>query len=101
VADWQVGDLALCIGNDCRPGLRTGWYPKIGSVYVVAEVVAARHTLRDEIGLNFLEDLDRWAWKFSVFYERYFRKVTPQDEDEFDRETIRLLNGAPVGEPVA
>lgn len=96
MSDWQVGDLALCVGEDRCAGIATGWNPKVGGVYVVAEVVPAFVMFNHGIGLNFEEDADRWAWKFSAFYARFFRKITPEKADEFDREVIEQMTGAPV-----
>lgn len=100
MCDWQVGDLALCIGEDHCPGIGTKWCPKVGGVYVVAEVVPAFQMVNDRVGLNFAEDTDKWAWKFSAHHALYFRKVTPEKAEEFDREVIEQMNGAPVAELV-
>lgn len=102
--DWQVGDLALCVSRDEEGLFSASWAPEIGGLYVVAQVISPYHMLNGEArgaGLNFEEDTNKWAWKFSAFYSRNYRKVTPPKADEFDRETIELMRGAPVGEPVA
>lgn len=98
--DWKKGDLALCINFD-------GWFddkftdadtgpdapgPDCGSVHTVEDVV---------MGPYLALRLEGWPDPSSLFEANCFRKVTPPEADEFDRETIDLMNGAPVGEPVA
>jgi hypothetical protein len=89
VSDWQKGELALCIRkgpvNTARPG----------RIYEVRQVVFWARTS----WLGLIVDgasnhaNDRWG---GAIAECYFRKVTPPAADEFDRETIALMNSEPV-----
>lgn len=75
MADWQVGDLALCVGD---PGHDQNapsgeWIPNIGAVYTVSAVWGWIYG--DEVLLDFAEDhspLDDAAWEQCAF-----RKITP------------------------
>lgn len=98
--DWQVGDLALCVNlggwfDDGFTDANTGPDvpgPKCGSIHMVVRVV---------VGPYLALRLEGWEGENAVFEADCFRKITPPEADEFDRETIDLMNGAPVGEPVA
>lgn len=81
MSDWQVGDLALCI--------RGGASIKAGEVHAVVSVWDTGLSLADKVSIA-----RRGSYKKSRFV-----KVTPPAADDFDRETIALLNG--VKEPVA
>lgn len=88
--DWQPGDLALCI--DDRPSMFwSGWEPKKGRIYTVLFVTADRNGL----------DLEEVSDAPAPYAARRFRKIRPHIPDEEDIETISLLTGAPVREPVA
>ena len=90
--DWKVGDLALCVracpfGNDAtRPG----------HAYSVTQIRinGVNWDGTRSTGLRF-QGVARWGYSDS----RRFVKVTPPEADEFDRETIELLNRAPAKEP--
>lgn len=96
--DWQVGDLALCIDDDIRN--LSEKVLKQGRVYTVEGLDV--DPAFAEIGL-FLSGVPRvWSdhWRREVGYlELRFRKITPDEADEFDRETIALSQTQPVGEP--
>lgn len=94
MSDWQVGDLALCVSRiNPRPVVgrrQRGDDPRVGQVLTVARIG------RDD------------TWGLWLGFEEYrphryrsfrFRKVTPPAADEFDRETIELMNRAPEKEP--
>lgn len=90
--NWQAGDIALCIeerGYDVpAPNLN----PRKGRFYTV------KHTTPNPV------DPDILGLAFTVaptvaFNSKYFRKVTPPAADEFDRETIALMRGAPAKVP--
>lgn len=101
--DWQRGDHALCVSRDEEALFSAGWQPKLGGLYTVADVISPDMMLNGEArgaGLNFEEDTHKWAWTFSAFYARNFRKVTPEKADEFDREVIEQMKSAPVAELV-
>ncbi|MGN6290415.1 MAG: hypothetical protein ACTHNA_14265 [Sphingopyxis terrae] len=103
--DWKVGDLALCVS------LGAGGYDdpvdpvppaiRVGSSYTVTGVFAGVHVNGDPgIGLK-LKEAKPTLFGAAGFDANMFVKITPPEADEFDRETIDLMNGAPVGEPVA
>lgn len=93
--DWNVGDLALCIKQgawqkaDSSGKDRGPFTPLCGSIYVVAGVWCAGgpKTLywpKGSVGLSFAEA------PMKCFGVREFRKVTPPEADDFDRETVAL-----------
>lgn len=90
MADWQKGDLALCVkvGSWTYDGLG----PKAGDVDTVKEV---------EVGPDGALYLGLTDYRGDAFWEeRYlasrFRKITPDKADEFDREVIDLMAGKKV-----
>jgi hypothetical protein len=99
MSDWQVGDGALCVdGRPCPVHcVITGIVE--GRSYIVS---AVRPGLMDtdgkiRAGLRFVElvaPLGGW------FNENRFQKSPRHEADEFDREVIEQMNGAPVGEAV-
>lgn len=92
--DWQAGDLALCTyDGEWFAQNVSGTYngPNPGSVTVVVNV----RLWEGEAYLNFA------AWPRQFYAVEFFRKLRGHDPDEFDREVIEQMNGAPVGEPVA
>lgn len=96
--DWKPGDLALCVNANWLEdshGISFGDHLRPGAIYTVARV-----------GLNEAERLALWLIEVPCEPEWgkraiRFRKIKPHTPDEEDRETIRLLNSAPVKEPVA
>ena len=81
MADWQKGDLALCVkktdpGNPLR----------VGAVYTVERISAQGNLHLRGVAENGL----------GAFKRDRFRKVTPPKADEFDREVIELMNGQPA-----
>ncbi len=92
---WQVGDLALCVRAE---GTRLA----VGKIYLVSEVWVGgtiSHGFAHNwtgVGLRFgFEERDvNWC-------ATRFRKIRPHTPDAEDAETIRLLTGAPVLEPVS
>lgn len=99
--DWQAGDLALCVNdgrirqagrlNLPRPELR------VGRVYTVTGV-GLDGLVTANMACLFLAEV-RSVAPNGGFAQTRFRKVTPPAADEFDRETIALMNGNRVGEP--
>lgn len=91
--NWKHGDAAMCIRDfsDLGDGKQVDWGPKTGAIYSVSDVSV------DALGVVFLdfdEDPDHdpeYGWWASRFI-----KVTPPEADEFDREVIEHLTGAPV-----
>lgn len=88
MSDWQIGDLALCVEDG--PSVWGQAVPAVrGRIYTVMAIVV------DGQGLTFLEIPHPNA---EGYRKERFVKVTPPAADEFDRETIALMNR--VGEPV-
>lgn len=96
--DWKPGDLALCI--------KAGRLSRVGHIYEVAVALpkgercgCGQRLLLKGVCLLFVgrtaaDDRGCQPWASST----RFRKVTPREADEFDRETIRLLTGQPAKE---
>lgn len=100
MSDWQVGDLALCVklGPWCsfyhdsqieEPGADG---PKPGSVNRVIAVSLDPDNL---VCLKFAEFPDDSLNDYGFCASR-FRKITPPEADEFDREVIDLLTKQPA-----
>lgn len=97
--DWQPGDLALCI--KCGPwerwdGGSEGPQTDIrsGGIYRVRKT----GTWEGSVILWFDEHPGNWF--DDAFAASRFRKVTPPEADEFDREVIEHMTNAPIKEPV-
>lgn len=102
MSGWEVGDLALCVSKPTAEEANftvPGFMPEVGGIYQVSDVGTAVHVEcgHEMFALAFEEDEDQSnGWNAARF-----RKVTPPAADEFDREVIEQMNGAPVGEPIA
>lgn len=97
--DWQPGDLALCVKTSHPAFEFPSTSLRLGRVYTVNRIGRPVEWLNGERALGLVEHAPRNAncgWPESLF-----RKIRPHTPDEEDAETIRLLNGAPIGEPVA
>ena len=97
MANWQAGDLALCVR---APGHAYGWHKspvKVGCAYTVERVVSDEDGI---LGLGLVGIIFPGCTLKASLASNY-RKITPPEPDEFDREVIEQMNGAPVGEPVA
>lgn len=98
--DWRAGDLALCVKRG-RWRNNRGFAPSRGMRAGQVHTVRATGMCPSN-GLFTL-------WFEGFPGERYedgfgairFRKIRPHTPDAEDAETIRLLNSAPVKEPVA
>lgn len=97
MADWQVGDLALC--TKLGPWLYTDngelFFKdavRCGGVYTVSRV-------GEQDGATFLCFEGCGNVGDDCYLASRFRKVTPPKADEFDRETIALSNCAPTKAP--
>lgn len=98
--DWQPGDLALCIDDNQGEITKDGDPVKLlrrGKTYVV-EALDIDPAFA-EVGLH-LEGVPRpysALWRMNIGWsERRFRKITPPEADEFDREVIELMKGKPA-----
>jgi len=102
--DWQAGDLALCVRGGrivCpshpRRGIHTGKNaPPVGAVKTIAYV---GNTVFPSGVVCRCGQLSFSDGTYSVATR--FCKIRPHTPDAEDAETIRLLNSAPVKEPVA
>lgn len=103
--DWKPGDLALCVNRgeiDCPHGIIFcgGGVPPVGSVSTVSKFGTVRSIETDRsqatCGCGCLLFSDGTSG-----LSLRFRKIHPHTPDEQDEITIRLLNSAPVKEPVA
>lgn len=88
---WQVGDLALCVR------WRAPEVPviRMGGIYTVRKVWDNIHSPGHRgVALDF-DHIERPSVD-RAFDARCFRKIKPHKADEFDRETIALMNVKPV-----
>lgn len=97
--DWQKGDLALCVNRDrircvvCGNIHNGVGVPEVGAVLTVSAFTLGGYT-------GFPCPAPRLVFVGGGFgLPQRFRKIRPHMPDAEDRETIRLLNGVPVGEP--
>lgn len=90
MADWQPGDMALCVNDGL--GFATGQpVPlKRGSTYIVSSV---RPHSSGRIGLFLVGKEAHWP---SGFDDSRFVKITPPEADAFDREVIELMTRKPA-----
>ena len=99
-AGWEVGDLALCtIGGPLNDRPRNSSFPASGRVYRVDGVAPATTAWLSRIsavGLSLADGPQNVTRPDGAWSERRFVKITPPAADEFDRETIALMNGEPV-----
>lgn len=102
--DWQVGDLALCVGIfDPNTSERVHGpcqtLPIVGLGYTVTAVRSGVDVYGNQgTGLTFAEI--RNSHPHAVGWNsEMFRKIRPQQPDAEDAETIRLLTGAPARQP--
>ena len=95
MADWQVGDLALCVSQahpsfDDRATSLT-----VGRCYTVRAVGRPLDWLDGERALGLVEIIPNrgpeYGWPQSLFIN-----ITPPEADAFDREVIDLMTGAPA-----
>ena len=93
MADWQVGDLALCVSikpHWSDQAISAPFVPKVGGLYTVARCGLCRFGHNLLLGLR--EDPNGLKHGYLAFR---FVKVTPPEADAFDREVIDLMTGAP------
>lgn len=99
MSDWQKGDLALCVKRGAWSRVvskqpNDGLGVRSGSILTVRSVgIFAPYTVLWFEGVG-------GEGRGDSFVSRNFRKIPPHTPDAEDAETIRLLNGVPVGEPV-
>lgn len=103
MSDWQVGDLALCVvemDDDYFRGSLDG-RPIRGLTYTVSAVAPGVDIYGNPGTALKFQEIGRAAPRWRGYNSQAFRKVTPPAADEFDRETIELMNRAPAKEPAA
>ena len=95
MADWQVGDLALCVDGQRKPD-SVGWRipPKAGSVFRVTGVAIYKFAQREALAL-WLEGGPENNSGGPVWGATRFRKITPGADIEGFEEPRRI----PVKEP--
>lgn len=86
MADWQKGDLALCVDGSRDQGAEGGAPPQfmIGGVYIVESIVLGG------LGLCFADKVSSHptgGWQAACF-----RKIPPLKPTADDREVIDLMN---------
>lgn len=93
---WQPGDLALCVkGGKVDPDDNGPSWPQCGRVYTVEDIGTVEFSDGPDAALWFYDAPENNPGE-RVWWAGRFIKVTPPEADEFDQETIRLLNGAPA-----
>ena len=97
--DWQPGDMALCVNAGSNPIWGEANLVR-GACYTVQSVHSPLPNVIFGYGMGLqLHDV-RCICPFGYAAAR-FRKIRPHTPDAEDRETIALLTGKPVREPVA
>lgn len=99
--DWQKGNLALCVKLGPWRGEKDGEIKTVHQDVQAGGIYLVRHVGLSELGrvTLWLDGVgDTLAFRHG-FHARRFRKITPPPADEFDRETIELMNRAPAKEP--
>jgi hypothetical protein len=93
--DWKVGDLALCIKQGqwqrITTGIRHNKGPRCGEVCTVTGVF-----VKDGYIALALAEWPRASGYGYGYIACRFRKVTPPEADEFDREVIDLMTKQPA-----
>lgn len=99
--DWKAGDYALCISSlhDCTPPLVAGTIYRVDHVFFGIDQNGETGVALALVGIPTIVASDGCQYDGHDVW--HFIKAHPHAPDEFDRETIDLMNGAPVGEPVA
>lgn len=90
MSDWQVGDLALCVSIEHPLFKGPSSILRAGAVYTVVVVGSPISWANNERALGFSEAKPKKVGR--GFPETLFRKIDRHQPDEFDRETIALMN---------
>jgi hypothetical protein len=97
MADWQVGDLALCVRGGRYPGMTLADTPRAGQVVTVERVLFGPMRGAEagvwQIGSSELPPNVRGN---HLWFAGRFIKVTPPETDAFDREVIDLMTRQPA-----
>lgn len=98
--NWQAGDLALCVhlgpwfsalSGNIHP--RQNCHPKAGDISRVDGLRIGRDG-RERLLLERFAEKNIRGIRYS-YTPQCFRKVTPPEADEFDREVIELMTKQP------
>lgn len=100
MTDWKPGDIALCIRGGIISPVSYGKkeLPETGKFYKVGSLGCFEYLMISEdgsIGRSAALHLAYGPLNLcgrSIWAEKRFIKVTPQEEDEFDKEVIDLYN---------
>jgi hypothetical protein len=95
MADWQVGDLALCISQGHPKFDDKAVSLTIGRCYTVRKVGRPIDWLDYERALGLAEVIPAYGPNYG-WPESMFIKITPPEADAFDREVIEQMSGEPV-----
>ena len=87
MADWTVGDLALCVRRMPISQI------ECGQVFTVSAIVLGGPNSLDSFGLEFV---GKTSFRGCGYRVHFFRRIPPHTPDAEDHETIRLLNGEPA-----
>ena len=105
MTDWKPGDIALCVMGGSIGGLnKLPFYPEKGKFYTVEkptvlQMYGRNNVASDKLAL-ILVDGPVNSNNLKVWSAARFIKVSPEEVDEFDQETIELYNKQPEKEPV-
>lgn len=97
MSDWQVGDRAICV-TDHIPGFGSTTRVSVGRIYQVEGMYISTADGKFN-GVLALVLVGVRGARFDGFHHALFRKLDDHVSDDFDREVIEQMNGAPVGEP--
>lgn len=99
--DWKVGDDALCV--DDRPCPSWEWGGLVaGRCYRVEAIVCGDYSrLHGAAAIGLLMEGVAIPEGAKGWHPARFIKITPEEADDFDLETIELMNRKTVGETVA
>ena len=94
MSDWHKGDLAMCVKEGSWSDHNVALH--VGQVHEVIDIFSPDQIeLVGPEGQSCFLEFAPWS-PFFTFGESYFRKVSPLQTDEFDREVIDLMVGGKV-----
>lgn len=94
---WKPGDIALCVRGgrfDNSVLYLSIEHPKTGAKYSVTKVGNFKFAQGNALGLWF-SDAPKNTNEERLWVAHRFVKITPEEADEFDKETIALYNNPP------
>ncbi len=96
MSDWQVGDLALCVTREIA-GFGFCSIVAVGRIYVVEDIYVGTGPKYDGVVALVLQGVR--GGRYPGLHSGLFKKLDDHAPDEFDREVIEQMTGAPVREP--